>query len=53
MRCEICHEPIVQAPAAAFDPPTHKRWTHRHGDESCGTGDGSVAYPSETPDLSQ
>ena len=37
-RCTICHEPIVKIDG---------RWTHRHGDQYCGCGDGSVAYPPE------
>lgn len=36
MKCEICHESISKVDGT---------WTHYHGDVSCGTGDGSTAYP--------
>lgn len=34
--CHVCHEPTMRRQG---------RWVHTHGDESCGAGDGSTAYP--------
>lgn len=38
--CTVCHEPVTSTDGV--------HWTHRHGSESCGTGDGATAIPAES-----
>lgn len=38
--CHKCHESVVSTDGI--------HWTHGHGDNYCGTGDGATAYPTYT-----